>query len=110
MAFPYFQYKSIRTYATKDVMRPINWPGRYVRILLSGGRHEDQPAYGRADHQDPRTGREGRTADRCGVPRTWHCREHLLSLAQSLWQHVDQRGPTAEGSGEGERSPQAPTG
>jgi hypothetical protein len=34
------------------VVRPTNWPGRYVRILPQGGSNEDQSAYGRTDHQD----------------------------------------------------------
>jgi hypothetical protein len=29
----------------QDVVRPINWPDRYVRILLLGGRHEDHPTH-----------------------------------------------------------------
>lgn len=36
-----------------SVLRPKNWPVRYVRILPPGGPDEDQPVQRRADHQDP---------------------------------------------------------
>lgn len=41
------------TGALKPVVRPINWPGRYGRILPQGGWHEDQSAHGRTDYQAP---------------------------------------------------------